>query len=377
MKLALFFTCHISLKLWVDTGLFFREKLLYEQHLRRGNLEKVYWLTYGRNDRVMERQLKDEGRLHPDIIVLPMPRIFVGKLGRLLYSLIMPLIHRCSIKNAHILKTNQMFGSWSAVIAKWLYKKPLIIRSGYTFSKNFKKQKKSKLKIIICESIERFAYQHADVGIVSSKNDKRYICAKYVIPEEKIKVLYNYIDTSRFHPISCEKYRDRIIFVGRQNAEKNLFNLIEAVSKCNLTLDIYGKSEPGYNLDTHAKKLNARVNFMGVVSNNKLPAIYNRYYYYILPSLYEGMPKSLLEAMACGLICIGTNVEGINEIIKDEVNGYLADGIDIDNIAKAINNAMRFSNESISASGMKKIQDECSLTKTINEENGFFLTLTK
>jgi hypothetical protein len=116
MKLALFFTCNVSLKLWIDTGLFDREKLLYEEFLHRGYLERVYWLTYGNDDGVIANQLKAEGRLHPDIIVLPMPRIFPGKFGALIYSLLMPLLNYRSLKTVDILKTNQMFGSWSAVL---------------------------------------------------------------------------------------------------------------------------------------------------------------------------------------------------------------------------------------------------------------------
>ena len=50
MQLALFFTRGISLKLWFETGLFDREKQLYEEHLRRGHLKKIYWLTYGIDD---------------------------------------------------------------------------------------------------------------------------------------------------------------------------------------------------------------------------------------------------------------------------------------------------------------------------------------
>ena len=51
------------------------------------------------------------------------------------------------------------------------------------------------------------------------------------------------------------------------------------------------------------------VKFNGVVANDKLPDILNEYKYYILASNYEGMPKTLLEAMACGNLCIGTNVD--------------------------------------------------------------------
>ena len=64
MKFALFFTRGISLKTWIDTGLFDREKQLYEEHLRRGHLGKVYWLTYGADDAAVANELRAADRLH-------------------------------------------------------------------------------------------------------------------------------------------------------------------------------------------------------------------------------------------------------------------------------------------------------------------------
>lgn len=377
MKLALFFTCNVSLRLWIDTGLFEREKLLYEEYLRNNYLEKVYWLTYGNNDGAIANQLKAESRLHPDIIVLPMPRIFAGKFGALIYSLLMPLLHYRSLKTVDILKTNQMFGSWSAVIAKWLVKKPLLLRAGYSLSWFFKKQGKSQFKNIFCEWIEVFAYKYANRGIVASHQNKQYICSKYHIPHEKIEVIYNYIDTKIFRPINCEKYKDRVIYVGRLTSQKNLFNLIEAVGQINLTLNIYGQGQLRQKLELCAKRLGARINFMGVVPNNELPQILNRYRYFVLPSLYEGMPKSLLEAMACGLVCIGTDVEGTNEIIEDDVDGYLAKSTGATDIAKIIDKAMSLSDGSIPIKAVKKIHDKFSLAEAVRKENELLSTLTK
>lgn len=82
MKLILFFTYGVSLKDWVDTGLFEREKQLYEEHLNRRYLKKVYWLTYGVGDSMLARKMKDDGRLHEDIDVLSMPHFFYGRVGR-------------------------------------------------------------------------------------------------------------------------------------------------------------------------------------------------------------------------------------------------------------------------------------------------------
>jgi glycosyltransferase involved in cell wall biosynthesis len=368
MKLALFFTRGISLKAWIDTGLFDREKQLYEEHLCRGHLRQVYWLTYGKNDAKIAVQLKAEGRLHQDIVVLPMARFFSGKWGCLLYSFLMPLFHRRWLKSADIFKTNQMNGSWSAVIARWLYHKPLVVRTGYTASLFAERQANAKSKRNY-ERLERFAYRHADIGIVASHGDKQYICSKYHISPEKIEVLYNYINTAVFCPIDCEKYADRIIFVGRLQPQKNLFNLIEAVSRNDLTLDIYGNGELYDELLAQAKRLNARVNFMGVVDNDQMPRVLNRYRYYILPSFYEGMPKALLEAMACGLVCIGTDVEGINQIIDDGVNGYLAKGTGPQALAEAINRAAHLPSDCIIREAVHRIRDGFSLQTIAEQEN--------
>lgn len=372
--LALFFTRCVSLKLWVDTGLFDREKQLYEEHLRRGHLGKVYWLTYGKDDAAAASELKAAGRLHPDIVVLPMARCFPGKWGCLIYSFLMSLFHRRWLKSADIFKTNQMDGSWSAVIARWLYHKPLIVRTGYTASLFSDRQNNVKSKRNY-EMIERFAYRYANVGIVASQQDKQYICSKYHIPPAKIEVLHNYINTAVFRPADCEKYEDRVVFVGRLHPQKNLFSLIEAVSVNDLTLDIYGSGELHDELLAHAKNINAKVNFMGVVPNNELPDVLNRYRYYILPSFYEGAPKTLLEAMACGLVCIGTNVEGINQIIKDGVNGYLAEGTQTTALIEVIKRATQLPHDSVTAEGIRRVRNKFSLETIVEREKEVIVKL--
>jgi len=337
MKLALFFTRGVSLKTWVDTGLFDREKLIYEEHLKNGTLEKVYWLTYGSLDAEIAKKLYVENSLHPGIQVIGMPRFFKGKVGILIYSFLMPIVQSTYLKQADIYKTNQIDGSWSAVFAKWFYRKPLIVRTGYVRSIFATKMKKSKFKIILFQLIEKLAYCFASYAIVTSINDKHYISAVYKFPYAKIFVIPNYVDTNLFKPINHNnKYFDRVIFVGRLSTEKNLFNLINAITETGFTLDIYGKGELEAALKFHAKRKGVNINFMGTVPNRQLPNVLNKYKFFILPSLFEGTPKSLLEAMACGLLCIGTNVEGIREVIKDNDNGLLCD-VTISSIASIIN----------------------------------------
>ena len=375
MKLALFFTRNVSLKLWLDSGLFDREKLVYQKHLDNGNLQEVYWLTYGKEDTIIANQLKSDGHLHRDITVLPMPHLFCGSIGQLIYSFLMPLIHRRKLKSVNILKTNQTDGSWSAVIAKRLYKKPLIARSGYILSLFVQKKQRSKLKIKLAEYIELLAYKSADIAVVASAQDRRYICSKYAIVSKKNEVLHNYIDTQLFCPGECERYADRILFVGRLEPQKNLFNLIEAISETSFTLDICGEGSLGKQLAHKAKELSVQINFIDVVPNYKLPEILNRYRYYILPSLFEGMPKSLLEAMACGLVCIGTNIDGINEIIEDNVNGYLANDASVLALTETINRAIQQPTEVVIAGAIQTIRDKFSIETIVEQEKDLFESL--
>jgi len=337
MILALFFTRGVSLETWVETGLFDREKLIYEEHLRRGHLERVYWLTYGSNDAEIAKKLRAEKRLHPGIQVIAMPGIFKDKIGKLIYSFLMPLLQKTCLKQADIYKTNQMDGSWSAVFANFFYGKPLIVRTGYTLSFLAKRLKKSKTRIFIYQLMERLAFKYADRVTVTSKKDKKYISDIYKCPSSKLVVLSNYIDTELFVPLQSEQiYDDRVVYVGRINPQKNLYNLIEACAISKVGLDIIGSEDDKSPLATHAREYGADVRFLGVLSNRKIAEILASYRIFILPSIYEGNPKSLLEAMSCGKAVIGTEVDGIREIIRNEENGLLC-GTNADSLADSIN----------------------------------------
>ena len=377
MKLALFFTRGVSLEIWVNTGLFDREKLIYEEHLKQGNFEGVYWLTYGSGDSEIASKLHAEKQLHSGIQVVAMPRFFKGRFGTLIYSFLIPLIQHSILKNSDIYKTNQMDGSWSAVIAKWIYKKPLIVRTGYTLSLLAKELGKPKSRIFLYRLMEKLAFKYADYMAVSSENDKRYILKGYNILTYKLSVSPNYINANKFKPHKTKKFYDRIVFVGRLSKEKNIFNLIKAVSETGITLDVYGRGELEGSLREYARKEKAKVNFMGTVPNSELPDILNRYKYFILPSYFEGMPKSLLEAMACGLVVIGTNVGGIRYIIQHKINGFLCEPT-ADSIVATLNKLLldRSLCEHLVKSAREFVVKECSLDRVVRQELVIFCRIT-
>jgi len=78
-------------------------------------------------------------------------------------------------------------------------------------------------------------------------------------------------------------------------------------------------------LEDLAKELGVteRVVFAGRKPSSQLPAILNRAQAFALTSHYEGHPKALIEAMACGVAVLGTDVEGIRNVIRHEETGLL------------------------------------------------------
>jgi len=173
---------------------------------------------------------------------------------------------------------------------------------------------------------EKLAYKFADKIIVTRDEDKQYIVQKYKICSKKITVIPNWVDIELFKPMEeIAKEANRIIFVGRLEKQKNVLSLVRAVKTIpNAKLYIFGSG----SLENEVRKEIegfSNIRLMGVIPHEKLPYELNKSEIFILPSLYEGHPKALLEAMACGLPVIGSKVEGIREIIEDGINGLLCD----------------------------------------------------
>ena len=364
-KLALFFTIGVSLKSWNISGNLKRE---IKPYIFLSNyFGRIYFFTYGTKE---EYKFKNE--LTGNIEILPRKTFLPVKI----YQFFIPLIYRKQLKEIDIYKTNQMAASIPAILAKWIYKKKLIIRCGYEWL-SFLKKKNLWLKEKIAYLIEKIAYKNANKIILTSKRDRDFVINKFKICSKKIKLVPNYIDTEIFKPLlNIPKEKNRIIFVGRLEKQKNLFNLIEAIAPLKVKLIIIGSGSFKKKLENFVREKKANVEFKGNIPNEKLPEELNKSEIFILPSFYEGCPKVLLEAMSCSLPCIGTDVEGINEIIKHKENGYLCE-TDAHSIRKAILEVLNNKNlqAKISQNARKTILENFSLEKILEEEIRIYETL--
>ena len=97
------------------------------------------------------------------------------------------------------------------------------------------------------------------------------------------------------------------------------------MSKFDFEVDIVGEGNDLDELIKESKKLDIKVNFLGKISNENLINLYSNYKYFISSSLYEGHPKTVIEAMSSGCIVFLSNIPNHVELVDDGVNGFIFD----------------------------------------------------
>lgn len=318
-KVALIFSYNTSIETWKKNGSFVREIEPFIKMSKKGKYSYKFY-TY---DLSKKKFLKFKNRKIEIFSIYTKFPFYKNKYLRFILSFIYPFFVKKDFLDVDIIKTNQMWGSWVGVILKFILNKPLIIRCGYEIYRNEIILNKSFLRKIFLKIISKISYSYADYILVTTKSIKNFIIQNFKINKKKIFIQKNWIDTIKFYTLPKKKKLNSI-FVGRLSEEKNLIDLIKIIKKINIPLSIYGEG-PQKNIlkNMIGEEFKNKIIIKGNIQNNKLPSIYNKHNIFFLNSKAEGQPKSLLEAMSCGLIVIGKNSPGINEIIKHKKNGFL------------------------------------------------------
>ena len=142
-------------------------------------------------------------------------------------------------------------------------------------------------------------------------------------PKQEIIVIYNGVDIKEFKPVKKKvSQRIKIISTGRLIERKGFQYLIRALEGLNdFKLELIGGGNLKDELEKLSKELGVPVKFSGKIQHDKISKSIQNGDIFILPSLNEGMSNSVLEAMACGLPVIATDVGGSKELVKG--NGFL------------------------------------------------------
>ncbi|QCW05194.1 glycosyltransferase family 4 protein [Natrinema pallidum] len=179
--------------------------------------------------------------------------------------------------------------------------------------------------------------------------------------------------------------RDEILFLGRLAPKKRVSDLIDAFDRLvdeypETDLVIVGTGPKSEELKAQANQLGLdnRVRFEGRVSDEAIPRYYRRARLFVLPSVWEGHPLTLLEAWAAEVPVVTSDVEGIGEFVDHTETGYLVPPESPDKLADAIRYALSNSDErdAWAANAYELVSNEYSWEGVADRTNQIYEQIT-
>ena len=318
MHIGLFLTYGYSLKDWESQGVLKREIALIE-HLVNNFGYKFTIFSYGQE--LDLNVIKNE-----NIKVVPLYKkinFSSSKFINYINSFLLPIKLSKEFNNIDIIHQHQLLGSWVSLLCKLIYKKPVYMRTGYDMYYFSVKNKKAFYKKILLKLLTNLSLKFSDIYTVTSKSDQIFL--KHLFKKD-----YN----TKLRPNWAESVLDnttnrsnKILCVGRLEKQKNFELIINELKYSNsiFEIDLYGSGNYESVLKKSLVGNNLKINFLGNINYEQLQKIYKKYKIFLTSSLFEGNPKTLLEAMGSGCVVIASDIPHHRELINDNEDGILFD----------------------------------------------------
>lgn len=219
-------------------------------------------------------------------------------------------------------------------------------------------------------------------GIIALSKE---ICDRLIslgYPAQRIVALSNGVDISRFRPAQREGQKPVIIFVGRLVTEKGVLNLLTAIDRLrkqfpDIKLNLVGIGSDEENLKQMSFNLGLDdcVRFCGRIED--VTDSLRNSDIYVQPSLNEGLPNSLLEAMATGLPVVVTRIGGMPDVVVNEVEGFVVSPGNVDELVLAIGKLLDDENlrRKMGAEGRARILREFSFEYVTDKYINYYKAL--
>lgn len=225
----------------------------------------------------------------------------------------------------------------------------------HDFSSTHVEDKYDKARMFFIKRYTPILIRRLNMVLTVSENSKRDIMSFCGIPEEKVVVTPNGVDLEVYFPQDRNQALERvqakyairspyILYVSRiEHPGKNHVRLINAFSRLKaktkmphqlvLAGTTWGRAEEVY--ETAARSAYTEdISFIGFVDGLDLPSLYSAADLFVFPSLYEGFGMPILEAMACGVATVCSNLSSMPEVAGDAA--LLFDPYDEDDICRTM-----------------------------------------
>lgn len=233
--------------------------------------------------------------------------------------------------------------NFSVCCSRVFFKFPLVVSERNTTQVNSLKNK-----------ILYNLYRMADFVVPNSYSQKKFLNDNYPFLKDKVVVITNFTDTNKFYPSPCSPQNEVPVIstIARYFYQKNGLKYIRAISllkRKGVKAKFYWYGNIHQEAYQEMKNLVENLELTDYIElcdkvDNPLD-VYQKSDIFCLPSLYEGYPNVICEAMACGLPIVCSNVCDNPLIVENGVGGFLFNPISEENIAKALELMINLSKE--------------------------------
>ncbi len=230
-------------------------------------------------------------------------------------------------------------------LAKLFYEAKLIVS-----------ERNNNISITRRDKIQFNLYRIADAVVPNSNSQSEFIRKNFPFLSDKVHPIINFVDVNRFTPAETPMRNNtiRIVTVARYTQQKNVLKYLDAICLIkelglNVHFDWYGDKK--YNAAYYAE-VDKKYDLLNIDDYltlhdpvQKIEEEYRKADIFCLPSLFEGYPNVVVEAMSCGLPILCSRVYENPHIVKEGVNGFLFDPQNVDDIVGAIEKMVALSSE--------------------------------
>lgn len=199
------------------------------------------------------------------------------------------------------------------------------------------------------EHVKFTLYKSSDWIIPNSYTQSKFLCDNFKSLQSKVKTITNFVNTSLFMPSATKRAENtndtlNLLVVGRISEQKNVITFLIAVKEVvdsgyNICVNWYGDSssdEYKNECEDLRTKLGLTRYFYFHNAEKNIVNIYQQADVFCLPSIYEGFPNVICEAMSCGLPILCSDICDNKILVTDNENGFLFNPATPQNIADTI-----------------------------------------
>lgn len=226
-------------------------------------------------------------------------------------------------------------------------------------------------------------YRMADAVVPNSHSQGDFISKNFPFLKDKVHPIINFVDVNRFTPAANPVHNEtlRIVTVARYTQQKNVLAYMKAIrlikdNGLDVHFDWYGDKKQNA---AYYEEIEKEYKFLDIADyltlhepTPKIEEEYRKADVFCLPSLFEGYPNVVIEAMSCSLPILCSNVFENPYIVEEGVNGFLFNPEDPKDIAFSIEKVVKLSQDERKLMGCRN-RDLCM---TRNTEDAFLKAYT-